>query len=277
MVLSEGAIGTGRDTPEDGAPVPRHETAQSFGAETGSGLDSPEHIIRILSRVRRYNAQLNPSPSERLARRLERVTMSIAWALLLLVVAGLLLPTIVGVTLPLPVRALGTKALYLGAFLILAFALVGPVFFICRISRRMDDPAHHALAGFRHEQEIVAELLQSSLAPLEAVDEWLATRVAGIEGRVGLFFGEKVSAIALIAVLGTFVRSLIDAQPLGIGRGSIWLAGAVVAVGVGAVTGAIRLRVVSVSFAYQSQLLSGVLTIAGRRSTHTEPADTGLT
>jgi hypothetical protein len=191
MVLSEGAIGLGSDTSEDGAPVRWHETAQSVEAESGPGPDSPEHIIRVLSKVRRYNPQLNPSSSERLARRLERGTLSIAWALLLLVVAGILLPTIAGVALPLHVRALGAKVLYVGVFLILAFALVGPVFFLCRISRRMDDPAHHALGGFRHEQEIVAKLLQSSLASLEVVDEWLATRVAGIEGRVGLFFARR--------------------------------------------------------------------------------------
>jgi len=238
-------------------PAAKAAAAGPIVDEAGATMERsrPEQAIHILSAARRYDPRKNPTPSERLIRRWEgNAFLGACWSLgpAILLVA---LPSITHAPTGSELRELAVVLVCLSATCAFAYLVLEPFLVVFGMGRRMDDPAHHRVGSYRHERGIVDALVECGTDALASVDHWLATRVAGIEGRVGVFFGEKISAVALIAVLATFGRSLMDAQPSGTGRGSMWFSGCVIAVATSAVAAAIGLRMASGSFAYQKQLL----------------------
>jgi hypothetical protein len=222
----------------------------------GEGTDTAaEHVIRILAATRRYNPSLNPTPSERLVRRCELVALLGACGPIVLVTLLVFVFTTLGWSLWPPVKLVGAWTLYFGVFCAAIFLLVDPAFTLLRVGRRMDDPAHHSLGSFRHEQRIVGELAFYPASALASVDSWLATRVASSDGRVVMIFGEKVSVLGLFVVLVSVGRMLFDTHGSGADHVSGWTWIYIAAFSSIVIISAVALRRISTSYAYHRQLL----------------------
>jgi hypothetical protein len=265
MDSSVDAAGDLTDARREG-PAAKIAAARTLVDEAGPATErsGAEQAIHILSAARRYAPRKNPTPSERLIRRWEGIAfLGACWSLgpAILLVA---FPSVTHESMVPEIRELAMVMVCLSATCAFAYLVLEPFLVVIGAGRKMDDPAHHSVGSYRHELGIVDALAGCGTDALESVDHWLATRVAGIEGRVGVLFGEKISAVALVAVLATFGRSLMDAQSSGAGHGSVWLSGCIIAVATGAVAAAIGLRMASGSFAYQKQLLAEAARIAAR-------------
>lgn len=227
------------------------DPALSLKDAVGAG----EQAIRILAATRRYNPTLNPTPSEKLVRNVERRAFIGAGVSVAVVVLPVLISWVLGWSIAAPMREAGVLTLYVSVGCVVVFLFVDPVFFFLRVGSKMDEPGHHSLGSFRHEQAVVHELAAFSAEALASVDHWLVTRVTGIESRVGVVFGEKFSVLALLAFLITAGRSLLDMHTTGPSLAFGWAWAFVAGFAGMAILGGVALRVISTSYAYQRQLL----------------------